>query len=286
MSLFSASSASVYSGLPFADTFAEFPPVFQRALMRLVDALTRPWQRSYLDLEAELGLPRGPNPVIAGQHSPHLVLALFSKELAEPQADWPARTRLTGFPFYDQGGAMPPELLRFLDSGEEPLIFTLGSAAVGTAGDFFRESAAAAQQLGQRAVLLVGRDPANLPGSLPPNVLAVPYAPHAPAFSRARVVVHQGGIGTTAEVMRAGRPSLVVPYSHDQPDQARRLRRLGIATNLARESYQAASAARAIRRLLDDPGCAARAAEIGARVRAEDGVGCAADAIEALLASP
>jgi UDP:flavonoid glycosyltransferase YjiC (YdhE family) len=90
-------------------------------------------------------------------------------------------------------------------------------------GDFFRESAEAARRLGRRAVLLTGRDPRNQPvGELPAGVIAVPYAPHAAVFPRAAVVVHQGGIGTTGEAMRAGRPMLVVPYSHDQPDHAAR----------------------------------------------------------------
>jgi UDP:flavonoid glycosyltransferase YjiC (YdhE family) len=174
-------------------------------------------------------------------------------------------------------------LRQFLDGGEPPIVFTLGSAAVGTAGDFFRQSADWAQGLGRRAVLLVGRDPENVPAALPASVLAVPYAPHAAAFARARVVVHQGGIGTTAEVMRAGCPSLVVPYSHDQPDHARRMRRLGIARNLARESYHARSAAREIQKLLENPGYALRAAEIGRRVASENGVLNAADAIDELL---
>jgi UDP:flavonoid glycosyltransferase YjiC (YdhE family) len=75
----------------------------------------------------------------------------------------------------------------------------------------------------------------------------------------------------------------VVPYSHDQPDHARRTRRLGIARNLARESYHARSAAREIQKLLEDPGYALRAAEIGRRVRLEDGVRHAADSLEELL---
>ncbi len=283
VSLFSALDASVYSGLPFADAIAGLGPSIQRALTRLVDFGTRRWQKSYIDLETELGLPHGPNPVIAGQHSPYRVLALFSAELAAPQADWPLNTRATGFPFYEQKDSLSPELARFLDAGEPPIVFTLGSAAVGTAGDFFQQSADATQRLGQRAVLLVGRDPENLPTTLPQGVIAVPYAPHAAVFSRARVVVHQGGIGTTAEVMRAGCPSLVVPYSHDQPDHARRLRRRGLAGNLARESYTAKSAARAIQTLIDDPGYATRAAEIGRRVRVEDGVRHAADSLEELL---
>jgi len=104
---------------------------------------------------------------------------------------------------------------------------------------------------------------------LPPGVVAVPYAPHAAVFPRASVVVHQGGIGTRG---RAGRPMLVVPYSHDQPDHAARLKRLGVARSIPRERYNSAVAAREIAVLLRETSYSDRAAEIGARVRAETGL--------------
>jgi rhamnosyltransferase subunit B len=102
-------------------------------------------------------------------------------------------------------------------------------------------------------------------------VIAVPYAPHAALFPRASVIVHQGGIGTTAEAMGAGRPMLVVPYSHDQPDHAARLTRLGITRSIPRERYSAGVAAREIRALLWENGYAERAYEVGLRVRRETG---------------
>lgn len=133
-------------------------------------------------------------------------------------------------------------------------------------------------------MLLVGRDPRNQPpGSLPPGVIAVPYAPHSAVFPRACVAVHQGGIGTTGEAMRAGRPMLVVHYSHDQPDHAARLTRLGVARNIPRERYNAAIAAREIQALLQERSYAERAADLGARVRGENGVDTACDLLGRLL---
>jgi UDP:flavonoid glycosyltransferase YjiC (YdhE family) len=212
---------------------------------------------------------------------------LFSPLLAAPQPDWPARAHATGFPFFDHDQGNPPELQRFLDSGEPPVVFTLGSAAVGAAGDFFQESAAAAHRLGLRAVLLVGRDPRNKPKTkLPPGVIAVPYSPHAAIFPRACVVVHQGGIGTTGEAMRAGRPMLVVPYSHDQPDHAARLVRLGVARSVRREHYNSAVAAREILTLLEQSRYADCAMRIGAGVRSETGVATACDQLCGLLRQP
>jgi UDP:flavonoid glycosyltransferase YjiC (YdhE family) len=214
-----------------------------------------------------------------------LVLALFSKWLADQQPDWPSQTVLTGFPFYDRDGdaGMPPELLSFLDAGPPPLVFTLGSSAVADAGPFYENSAAAAARLGRRAVLLVGKDPRNRPVSLPPDMVAVDYAPYSELFPRAAAIVHQGGIGTTAQALRAGRPMLVMPYAHDQPDNAERLRRLGLARTIARHRYSPARAAAELAHLLATPSYSERASQIGAQVRQEDGVRAACDGLEGLL---
>jgi UDP:flavonoid glycosyltransferase YjiC (YdhE family) len=283
VSLYSIYDPPVLSGVPFAERLAGCRPSVQRFLLKTMAAVFEPQWKPFRRFERELGLAPAPNPLFWG-HSPHLTLGLFSPTLAAPQLDWPACAHATGFPFFGHDEGSSPELQAFLDAGEPPIVFTLGSAAVGTAGDFFRQSAEAAHSLGRRAVLLVGRDPRNHPtGELPPGVIAVPYAPHAAVFPRAAVIVHQGGIGTTGEAMRAGRPMLVVPYSHDQPDHAARLTRLGVARAVARERYDAATAAREIRTLLGDQRYAERAAEIGARVRSETGTATACSLINALL---
>jgi UDP:flavonoid glycosyltransferase YjiC (YdhE family) len=150
-------------------------------------------------------------------------------------------------------------------------------------GDFFAVSAEAAQRLGQRAVLLVGDNVAAWPRGRSSDVIAVDYAPHAALFPRAAVNVHQGGIGTTGQAMRAGRPMLVVPFAHDQPDNAYRVERLGISRTSPRGSYTPERATTELRRLLADSAMEQRAAEVGRQVRQEDGVGAACDAIEALL---
>src|SRR5205823_4763787 len=131
-------------------------------------------------MRAEVGLPpTSESPLFEGQHSPSLVLAMFSKLLADKQPDWPRQAVITGFPFYDQDGeaGMPSELIRFLEAGPLPLVFTLGSSAVVDAGPFYDHSATAAKLLGRRAVLLVGKDPRNRPASLPDGIMAFDYAP-------------------------------------------------------------------------------------------------------------
>jgi UDP:flavonoid glycosyltransferase YjiC (YdhE family) len=244
----------------------------------------RSWSDPIRELRAELGLPPGADPIFEGQHSPDLVLAMFSSLLGAPQPDWPPNTRVTGFPFYDRldkGLALPPELAQYLDAGPPPIVFTLGSSAVMDAGDFYQQSAAAAVALGRRAVLLVGRQPANRwPESLPYGVVAFEYAPFSEIFPRAAVIVHQGGVGTTAQALRSGRPMLIVPFAHDQPDNAARAVRLGVARQISRGRYEASRVAAELRRLLDDPGSRDRAAQVGQSIQSEDGVSAACDAID------
>jgi rhamnosyltransferase subunit B len=283
VSLYSIYDPPVLVGIPFAERLTSFGPTFQRGLLKTVAFLFEPLWKPFRKFEKDLGLPPAPNPLFWG-HSPHLALGLFSPLLAAPQRDWPPNAHATGFPFFDHDQGNSTELQQFLDSGEPPIVFTLGSAAVGTAGDFFQQSADAAHSLGRRAVLLVGRNPANRPkGELPEGVIVVPYAPHAAVFPRASVIVHQGGIGTTGEAMRAGRPMLVVHYSHDQPDHAVRLTRLGVARGVPRESYNSGTAAREIQTLLQDKKYADRAADVGVRVRSETGVVTACDLLSGII---
>jgi UDP:flavonoid glycosyltransferase YjiC (YdhE family) len=261
-------------------------PAFWGPLSRFLKWGTRSWAEPWDRLRAEIGLPPAPegNPLVDG-HSPSLVLALFSKLLADRQPDWPPQTVVTGFPFLDQesGAGLPAALARFLDAGPPPLVFTLGSSAVRDAGSFYEHSAAAAQRLGRRAVLLVGRATGNRPAELPEGVVASDYAPFAELFPRAAAVVHQGGIGTTGRALQAGCPMLVMPFTHDQPDNAERVRRLGVARTISRRRYTPARAAAELGSLLEDPAYARRATEVGEQVRQEDGVAAACDALEGFL---
>jgi rhamnosyltransferase subunit B len=259
-------------------------PHVTRLLRKLVDLVSTPWMRPVYELRRELGLPHGEHPVFEGQYSPQLNLALFSRVLCAPQPDWPPNTHITGFPFYDghDHAAMPAELLTFLDAGDAPLVFTLGSAAVHVAGDFYRESAGAARMLGRRAILLTGTD-AQKPDNLPDGIVAFPYAPFGALFPHAAAIVHQGGVGTTGQALRAGVPTLIVPFSHDQPDNAARTVRLGTGRTLARAQYKAARVAHELASLLSEPSYGARAQAVGETVRAENGTRDAVDLLLTLL---
>jgi rhamnosyltransferase subunit B len=261
-------------------------PGMGRAIRRLARFVSRKWPQPIFDLRRGLGLPQGTNPLFDAKHSPNLVLALFSRVLGTEQKDWPQNTLITGFCFYDAdagNAALPANLDNFISEGEAPVVFTLGSAAVLAAGQFYEHSAHAAIELGVRAVLLIGSDPRNRPSTaLPGSICIAEYAPYSALFSRATLVVHQGGVGTTAQCLRAGKPMLIMPYSHDQPDNARRMERLEVARVIQKQSYTPKRVAQTLHAMLGDSGIAEQAKFVAEQIAGENGVRTACDALEQL----
>jgi UDP:flavonoid glycosyltransferase YjiC (YdhE family) len=295
-SFFSVHDTPVLAPAPGVTRLFKLGLPVRKGFVALARHMSQKWIAPVYELRQELGLPRGAHPIFEGQHSPYRVLAMFSRLLGEPQPDWPRSTTQTGFAFYDQrgdihvadaqsaargdnSGQLSGELQSFLQSGPPPLVFTLGSSAVMDAGEFYCESAEAARLLGVRALLLAGSKD-NLPPQLPAGVAAFDYAPYSEVFPRAAAIVHQGGVGTTGQAMRAGRPMLVMPYSHDQPDHAARMEKLGIGLSIPRARYTAAAAARVLKTLLHNSEYSTRAAQVGEQVRQENGVAAACDALE------
>ena len=120
----------------------------------------------------------------------------------------------------------------------------------------------------------------RLSGKRSKNILIVDAAPHSQLFPKAAVIVQQCGIGTLGQALSAGCPILAVPFAHDQPDNAYRIERLGVARVVYPPQYRAQRVAQELRRLLDEPRFGQTAREVAARVRAEDGASAACNAIE------
>jgi rhamnosyltransferase subunit B len=286
LSFFSAFDPPVLPMYPRLARADKTVPGMGRAIRRLARFVSRKWPEPIYELRRELGLPRGANPLFDAKHSPYLVLALFSRVLGTEQKDWPENTLITGFCFYDAdagNAALPANLDKFMAEGEPPVVFTLGSAAVLAAGHFYDHSARAAMELDIRAVLLIGSDPRNRPhAKLPGTICVAEYAPYSALFSRAALVVHQGGVGTTAQCLRAGKPMLIMPYSHDQPDNARRMRRLKVARVIAKKSYTPARVEKKLKSMLGDKRFAEQAKVVARQVARENGVRTACNALEEL----
>lgn len=258
-----------------------------RATLSVVRASGARWTRRIDAVRGRLGLsPRGDNLLLDSLRRRPLSLGLYSPLLGEPQPDSPEHFVLTGYAGYDSetggGSSLPPMVSAFLKAGPAPLVFTLGSAAVHIPGDFYVQSLAAARRMGRRAVLLVG--PAgDLSVADGPDAMAVPYAPFSLLFPHAAAIVHQGGVGTTQQALRAGRPQLIVPHLGDQFDNAARVVRLGSGATLPRPRYRADRVAAALDPLLSDPGVVETARRLGVLASREDGAAVAAERIAHFL---
>lgn len=280
ISFLSPYDETVLPPLPWLRRLHALGPRVYGAVLGLAKRAARRLTAPVNDFRRSLGLRSVRDPFFDDKHAPQLVLAMFSRLIGTPRPDWPPQTALTGYAFYDgDEPELSPDLQAFLDAGTAPLVFTLGSAAVFDPGSFFIESAAAARALRRRAVLLVGPEPSAMPLAHA-DIGVFPYAPFSKLFPRAAAIVHQGGSGTTAQAMRSGRPMVIVPYAHDQPDNALRVSKLGVARTIRRGHYSAGSAARELRRLLEDAMVPGRCAAVREQLLHEDGAATAADAIE------
>ena len=282
LSFMSTWDPPVLAPAPWLRKLRALGPTPYRLVLDLLKRTVRSWEAPLRELRRELGLP--PSDALAmfeGQFSPLRNLALFDPQLAQPQPDWPANVRVCGAAIYDGAApdaALAAEVERFLAEGDPPVVFALGSSAVWIAGDFWERAAAAARELGRRAMLVTGP---LTPANLPPGVRAFPYLPYSTVFPRAAAVVHQAGIGTLAQAMRAGRPQLIVPVAFDQPDNARRAAALGIARVLPFRRATARRLAVELAALLATPSYEREARAVAAGLTTVDGAGRAAEELVA-----
>jgi sterol 3beta-glucosyltransferase len=232
---------------------------------------------------AAVGLPPERDIFFSASHSRLLNLVATSPAVCRlsPLSDRPYQ--LTGSWFDDDETEPDPALAAFVEAGPPPVVIGFGSMRGIDAREWTRR---VVEGVGpRRAVLQMGW--ANLGDmELPPNIFRAGEVSHRWLFPRASAVIHHGGAGTTAAVMRAGVPSAVVWFLGDQPTWGKRIARLGIGPAAVRFSgFSASWLDRTLQQLTSDQQMRARAAELGARIRAEDGVGKAVAAIERLAAS-
>ncbi len=186
-------------------------------------------------------------------HSPDGVLCLFPEWYARKAADWPEQAVTTRFPLYDESPERGEDagLEAYLRVGERPVVITPGSANV-QAAHFLKVAVEACGRVGMRA-LVATRYPEQVPAGDVAAVRAFKYIPFSQVFPRAAAVIHHGGIGTTAQCFAAGVPQLIMPMAHDQPDNANRIKRLGVGDFLYPKKFHAESVGWMLKGLLESP---------------------------------
>jgi UDP:flavonoid glycosyltransferase YjiC (YdhE family) len=237
-------------------------------------------------LRAELGLPAVDKIMANWWNSPNRVIGLFPSWFGHAK-DWPPQAITTDFPLYDEQDVTPvPEVVeKFLAAGDPPLLFTPGSAMM-HGEEFFAAAVDACRRLCRRGILL-SRHREHIPANLPADVIHVDFVPFSRILPRSAALVHHGGIGTSAQAMRAGVPQLVMPMSHDQFDNVDRMMRLGVAAALPRRRFTGKAVAARLAALLDSPATAAACLEVASRFHpGVDPLAETADCVERLLNAP
>lgn len=222
---------------------------------------------------------------LADFHGGDLNLGMWSPAFRRPTPEDPPRSHVCGFAWHDRstkGDVLPARVEEFLEAGPPPVIFTLGTAAVLAAGDFYQIAAEASRRIGGRALLMVGPSPGRLPDEAD-DLLAWDYLPFSLVLPRGRTIVHHGGIGSAAQALRAGRPTMTVAHAHDQFHNGLTTLELGTGLMIDRRTLSVKRLATALSRLGSTSRLAARAGEIAEELRGEDGARSAVDRIERLV---
>ena len=274
--------------LPWLYPLQRATSLVPRMFNPIARAVVRSWHQPLYDLRAREGFSADKGtPLLGGMRSPWLTLGLFSPLLGAPQKDWPKPSFVTGFPFYEEGQErMPVEVGQFLDEGE-PIVAALGSIAAEDRHQFFTEVILAAQSLNKRLLILAGPDTEwLLTQSLPASVLVVAYAPYAKVFPRCCALIVSGSVGPLSHALRSGRPMLIVPAASkaDQPDNASRVARLGVARWVMLSEFAKERAVTELTKLLGEPAYRGQALRVARQVLSEDGLAAACDKLESSLA--
>jgi UDP:flavonoid glycosyltransferase YjiC (YdhE family) len=198
----------------------------------------------------------------------------FSRHVLPRPADWPENSQVTGYWFFDQSHWRPSEALNeYLRAGPKPVYVGFGSMVSGDATSFTDTVLEGLKKSGQRAVLASGWG--GLTGEEGPrskHIFFLRHAPHDWLFPQMSAAVHHGGAGTTAAAVRAGIPSVIVPFYGDQPFWARCLNRQGVAPPAVERKAMTADTLASAIAATQQRAMIQKAAALGSAVRAEDGI--------------
>ena len=229
----------------------------------------------------ELGLPSVRRIAHDWWHSPQVTIGLYPDWWGGAQADWPKQCVNSDFIFWDDGGhaRLPSDVRQFLSEGSRPIVFTPGTSNMHTT-EYFSAAIQACQYLGKRGLIITDRK--YLVPTLPESMRCFNYIPFGPLLSELSLVVHHGGVGTSAQCIAAGLPQVVVPSLYNQPDTAKRLERLGISCSIPPAKFAARRLITAIQALLDNPSVQSRCAELASRIDRPRGLQITGDLVESL----
>ena len=270
-------ASSAYTPLPLATP----PGPLRRPFNRLMWEMGKPIFRQILDrplnaVRKTYGLPPRYDVMYGHNQRADALAVLISPAFVPPPDDWPAKAMETGFCFWDTPDEwqMPGDLTMLVDGTRPVVAMSLGSMAHATNeifAPYYRAALTAIHQVGARA-LLIGVERAMLPDPLPPETVCLPYAPFSQIYPRCAVVIHHGGVGTVAQALRAGVPSLIVPWGADQFFDGAQVQAIEAGQMLPQRHFTVSNVAHELTALLTQAHYQERVKAIAKQIATEDGV--------------
>jgi UDP:flavonoid glycosyltransferase YjiC (YdhE family) len=289
--LFPITPTKTFPSLVFPQTLPNFGGTFNLISHQLIYQMMIHASRPMLNQARQkvLGLPRAslfdPTPACLSKRFP--MLYGFSPSVIPAPADWSAENHVTGYWFLDSTDdwTPPAALLNFLQDGPPPIYIGFGSMSSRNPQETADLVIEAIKKTKQRALLFSGWGGLHKE-NLPDSMLMIDSTPHDWLFPRVAAVVHHGGAGTTAAGLRAGVPSIVIPFLIDQPFWGKRVHELGVGpTPIPRRKLTVDRLAQAIQVAVTDKDMRQRAADLGAKIQAENGIANAVELIQKIYRS-
>jgi len=248
-------------------------PAYQQATTSLINPF-----------RAQFGLPPLRYPLTHDANSPQLALYATSRHVLPPPPDWPSHYHMVGYFFFDDSSWQPdPELVRFLEEGDPPIIITFSSMSHTDPESVTALLIETIRMVGRRAIIQEGWS-GLAKCEMPPGVFATGFAPHTWLFPHAAAVVHHGGAGTSAAAFRAGVPAVFVPHAADQPLWGQLAHELGLTVEpIHILDLTAEALAEAISEVLTEPRYKEANVKLSEAVKADQGVRRARELIEQLV---
>ena len=288
---FAAPHIAAYLGIPvamgvFQRTFvptAEFPLMGMQFLPAMLNMASYKAATSALfmfrkpvnELRKNLGLPlihQGKHVIFPPERAAYPVLHAISPALMRRPSDWVPQSAMTGFWYMPKSEApLSHELEAFIAAGDKPVFIGFGSMVSSSPQTLVQIITEALDQTGLRAVVAKGWAGLDLEDSR--QIMCIDSVPYDALFPRMAAVVHHGGIGTTATGLRAGVPSIIVPFFGDQPFWGRHVAAAGVGPDpIPRSRLTSSRLASTLRRATTDPLMQNAARDMGVSLESEQGV--------------
>lgn len=229
ISMWSGYDPPILAPLPSLGKMRSLPASWHHWILKQLFKVSKSWAKPLEILRKEFGMSNEYNPFWDGLYQGTKTICLWSKNFYPKQIDWPKNALTTGFVFFDPKNNEPlaQSIVEFRKRHKEIVVFTLGSTTILNATDFLNIFFKCAKELDMGCIITCGDRTNEYEHFNSDNILAIKYAPYTNLFPIADIIIHQGGVGTTAQCLKAGKPQIVIPFCMDQFDNGYRIQRLG-----------------------------------------------------------